>query len=95
MHDLASLQKEANLRMGLTAGQTASALQRLYEGGYISYPRTSCRYIRQDMPEDMPALLSLLKDDPCFARHAETPEGRALSARAADDGKVTGHHASS
>lgn len=79
--------------MGLTAGQTASALQRLYEGGYISYPRTSCRYIRQDMPEDMPALLSLLKDDPCFARHAETPEGRALSARAADDGKVTGHHA--
>ena len=47
------------------------------------------------MPEDMPALLSLLKDDPCFARHAETPEGRALSARAADDGKVTGHHASS
>ena len=93
LHDLASLQKEANLRMGLTAGQTASALQRLYEGGYISYPRTSCRYIRQDMPEDMPALLSLLKDDPCFARHAETPEGRALSARAADDGKVTGHHA--
>ena len=93
LHDLASLQKEANLRMGLTAGQTASALQRLYEGGYISYPRTSCRYIRQDMPEDMPALLSLLKDDPCFARHAETPEGRELSARAADDGKVTGHHA--
>ncbi|MCG0341150.1 DNA topoisomerase [Phocaeicola vulgatus] len=93
LHDLASLQKEANLRMGLTAGQTASALQRLYEGGYISYPRTSCRYIRQDMPEDMPVLLSLLKDDPCFARHAETPEGRALSARAADDGKVTGHHA--
>lgn len=93
LHDLASLQKEANLRMGLTAGQTASALQSLYEGGYISYPRTSCRYIRKDMPEDMPTLLSLLKDDPCFARHAETPEGRVLSARAADDGKVTGHHA--
>lgn len=35
LYDLASLQKEANLRMGLTAGQTASALQRLYEGGYI------------------------------------------------------------
>ena len=32
-------------------------------------------------------------DDPCFARHAETPEGRELSARAADDDKVTGHHA--
>ena len=66
MYDLASLQKEANLRMGLTAGQTASVLQRLYEGGYISYPRTSCRHIREDMLERMPALLSLLKDDPCF-----------------------------
>lgn len=93
LYDLASLQKEANLRMGLTAGQTASALQRLYEGGYISYPRTSCRHIREDMLERMPALLSLLKDDPCFARHAEALEGRKLSTRTADDGKVTGHHA--
>lgn len=93
LYDLASLQKKANLRMGLTAGQTASALQRLYEGGYISYPRTSCRHIREDMLERMPALLSLLKDDPCFARHAEALEGRKLSARTADDGKVTGHHA--
>ena len=93
LYDLASLQKEANLRMGLTAGQTASVLQRLYEGGYISYPRTSCRHIREDMLERMPALLSLLKDDPCFARHAEALEGRVLSTRVADDGKVTGHHA--
>ena len=93
LYDLASLQKEANLRMGLTAGQTASALQRLYEGGYISYPRTSCRHIREDMLERMPTLLSLLKDDPCFARYAEALEGRKLSIRTADDGKVTGHHA--
>ncbi|MBE5080212.1 type IA DNA topoisomerase [Phocaeicola dorei] len=93
LHDLASLQKEANLRTGLTAGQTASILQRLYEGGYISYPRTSCRHIREDMLEKMPALLSLLKDNPRLARHAETLEGKALSTHAADDGKVSGHHA--
>lgn len=73
--------------MGLTAGQTASVLQRLYEGGYISYPRTSCRHIREDMLERMPALLSLLKDDPCFARHAEALEGRVLSTRVADDAR--------
>lgn len=93
LYDLASLQKEANLRMGLTAGQTASILQRLYEGGYISYPRTSCRHIREDMLEKVPALLSLLKDNPRLARHAEALEGRALPTRAADDGKVSGHHA--
>lgn len=93
LYDLATLQKEANIRMGLTAGQTASILQRLYEGGYISYPRTSCRHIREDMMEDMPALLSLLKGNPCFARHAEALEGRTPPGRAADDGKVTGHHA--
>lgn len=93
LYNLATLQKEANIRMGLTAGQTASILQRLYEGGYISYPRTSCRHIREDMMEDMPALLSLLKEVPRFARHAEALEGRTLSGHAADDGKVTGHHA--
>lgn len=93
LYDLTTLQKEANIRLGLTAGQTASVLQRLYEGGYISYPRTSCRHIREDMLEDMPALLSLLKDNPRLARHAEALEGKALHTRAADDGKVTGHHA--
>ena len=55
--------------------------------GYISYPRTSCRHIREDMLERMPALLSLLKDDPCFARHAEALEGRVLSTRVADDAR--------
>lgn len=93
LYDLASLQKEANLRTGLTAEQTASILQRLYEEGYISYPRTSCRHIREDMLEKMPALLSLLKDNPRLARHAEALEGKALPTRAADDGKVNGHHA--
>lgn len=93
LYDLTTLQKEANIRLGLTAGQTVSVLQRLYEGGYISYPRTSCRHIREDMLEDMPALLSLLKDNPRLARHAEALEGKALHTRAADDGKVTGHHA--
>lgn len=93
LYDLASLQKEANLRTGLTAGQTASILQRLYEEGYVSYPRTSCRHIREDMLEKMPALLSLLKDNPRLARHAEALEGKALSTHAADNGKVSGHHA--
>ena len=93
LYDLASLQKEANLRPSLTAGQTASILQRLYEEGYISYPRTSCRHIREDMLEKMPALLSLLKDNPRLARHAEALEGKALSTHVADDGKVSGHHA--
>lgn len=93
LYDLATLQKEVNIRLGLTAGQTASVLQRLYEGGYISYPRTSCRHIREDMLEDMPALLSLLKDNPRLARHAEALEGKPLHTHAADDGKVSGHHA--
>ena len=45
------------------------------------------------MLEKMSALLSLLKDNPRLARHAEALEGKALSTHAADNGKVSGHHA--
>ena len=92
-HDLSSLLKEANNRLGLTVGQTMSVLQKLYEEGYISYPRTSCRYIRKDMLEGISAMLAALKADPRFASHAESLEGSALNLHAVDDDKAAVHHA--
>lgn len=93
LYDLSSLLKEANNRIGLTVGQTMSILQKLYEEGYISYPRTSCRYIRKDMQEGMSALLAVLKTDPRFARHAEALESKVLNFHAVDDDKAALHHA--
>lgn len=50
-HDLTGLQREANTRLGMAAGQTLAVVQRLYERGYVSYPRTGCRHIPEDIFE--------------------------------------------
>jgi len=49
LHDLSSLQQEANKKKGFTADQTLSLLQTLYEGKLVTYPRTGSRYIGDDV----------------------------------------------
>lgn len=63
-HDLTGLQQEANTRLGMAAGQTLAVVQRLYERGYVSYPRTGCRHIPEDIFEQAPTLIASLKDIP-------------------------------
>lgn len=42
---LSSIQAEADRRFGIPASQTLRVIQRLYEGEYVSYPRTGCEYL--------------------------------------------------
>ena len=49
LYDLTTLQKEANSRYGLTAEQTLAIAQKLYEAKLTTYPRTSSRYIPDDV----------------------------------------------
>ena len=93
LHDLTSLQRSANTKLGLTAEQTLNIAQKLYEGGYISYPRTGCSYITEDVFEQIPSLITLLKQHPRFARHAENLCGQMLNRHCVDDSKMTDHHA--
>ena len=57
LYDLTALQRSANTKLGLTAEQTLNIAQKLYEGGYISYPRTGCSYITEDIFEQVPSLI--------------------------------------
>lgn len=93
LHDLTSLQRSANTKLGLTAEQTLNIAQKLYEGGYISYPRTGCSYITEDVFEQIPSLIALLKQHPRFARHAESLCAQTLNRHCVDDSKMTDHHA--
>lgn len=93
LYDLTALQCDANNRIGFTAQHTLGIAQMLYEKGYISYPRTGSRYIGDDLFLEVPSLLSSLKSDPRFARHAESLEGRTLNRHTVDDAKLTDHHA--
>ncbi len=45
LYNLADLQKDANRRFGMTAQDTLSAAQRLYEASLSSYPRTEARAV--------------------------------------------------
>lgn len=93
LYDLTALQQSANTKLGLTAEQTLNIAQKLYESGHISYPRTGCGYITEDIFEQVPSLIALLKQHPRFAWHAENLCGQALNRHCVDDSKMTDHHA--
>ncbi len=53
LYNTSVLQIDANNKYGYTLDQTADICQFLYENGYITYPRTSSRYLTQDSQEDV------------------------------------------
>jgi len=93
LHDLSSLQQEANKKKGFTADQTLSLLQSLYEGKLVTYPRTGSRYIGDDVFAQVPDLITKLSDHPDFGNQATILSGAKLSKRSVNAKKVTDHHA--
>jgi DNA topoisomerase-3 len=93
LHDLSSLQQEANKKRSLTADQTLNILQGLYESKLITYPRTGSRYIGDDVFAGVPALISKLKDHKTFGNQAEFLGTVSLNKRSVNAKKVTDHHA--
>ena len=93
LHDLSSIQQEANKRKGFTADQTLNILQNLYESKLITYPRTGSRYIGEDVFAGVPALITRMKEHPDFGKQAEILLGIPLNKRSVNAKKVTDHHA--
>lgn len=58
--DLTQLQKEANIRYGFTASEVYDIAQSLYEKKLISYPRTSSRYLTEDVFDSLPPIMACL-----------------------------------
>ena len=93
LHDLSSLQQEANKRNGFTADQTLNLLQNLYESKLVSYPRTGSRYIGDDVFANVPNLISELTQHPDFGKQAAFLQTVTLNKRSVNAKKVTDHHA--
>jgi DNA topoisomerase-3 len=93
LHDLSSLQQEANKKYGFTADQTLNLLQNLYESKLVSYPRTGSRYIGDDVFAGVPHLISTLSDHPDFGKQANVLQTAVLNKRSVNAKKVTDHHA--
>lgn len=93
LFDLTSLQKEANTKLNLTADQTLSIAQKLYEKTVLSYPRTGSRYISEDVFEEIHERIAYLGKYPRFASYANLMRNKTLNRRSVNDTKVIGHHA--
>lgn len=93
LHDLSSLQQEANKRKGFTADQTLGLLQTLYENKLVTYPRTGSRYIGDDVFATVPTLIDKFKEHPEFGKQATFLTGTKLNKRSVNAKKVTDHHA--
>jgi DNA topoisomerase-3 len=93
LHDLTDLQRQANRLYGLSAQRTLDVAQSLYEKHkLISYPRTDCRHLSNELAGTLPAVVQAI-GGPYSALLAAGTGQRPLSRRFVDDGKVTDHHA--
>lgn len=93
LYDLTALQIDANKRFSLSADDTLKAAQELYEGKFITYPRTGSRYISEDVFETIPSLIKELTNNKLFSENATKLLSQKLNERCVNAEKVTDHHA--
>ncbi|MFD1956192.1 DNA topoisomerase III [Paenibacillus thailandensis] len=94
-YDLTELQRDANKRLGFSAKQTSSVLQRLYEQHkLVTYPRTDSRYLPSDMVPTLKGRLESVAVGPYAPLARKLLRGSLpITKRLVDDSKVSDHHA--
>lgn len=92
LFDLTGLQKEANKKLNLSAEETLSIAQSLYEKKFITYPRTGSRYIPEDMWGEIPNLVRTMQSRDSCRQPAGKMKWGQFNKRIVDDLRVTDHH---
>ena len=97
--DLQEMQKLMSKKFGSTATDTLAILQRLYDAKLISYPRTDCRHLREDMKDklyaalvDVHAHLKAIRPALHLSQQELMLKQVAAASRAFDDRQVEGHY---
>jgi DNA topoisomerase-3 len=96
LFDLTELQRECNRKLGLSAQDTLTIAQALYEKHkVITYPRTDSRYLSKDMIPKLKPTVQAINAPPydAFAEYILALESMPINKRIVDDSKVTDHHA--
>ena len=93
LFDLTELQRNANRLFGLSAKDTLSIAQSLYEKEkLITYPRTDSCYLSSDMQSELKSIAEQVK--PRYLDYIDEATGeKPLGKRYVDDSKVSDHHA--
>jgi DNA topoisomerase-3 len=93
LYDLTDLQKDMSIRHGLTADQTLTCTQQLYEKKHVTYPRTDSRCLTNDMKPGMKPLLTKLRTNFGPLIELLNLDKLTLGSRIFNDAKVSDHHA--
>ena len=97
LYDLTELQREANIKYGLTAQETLDTAQSLYEKHkLITYPRTDSRYLGEDVATEIKSILGYIglgwPESQSIIKEVYA-KGLKIDKRIVNDDKVTDHHA--
>ena len=93
LHSLTTLQQEANKLYGLTAKQVLEAAQNLYEKKYITYPRTDCNYVSEDMRGQIIRTVNVIGEKANYSARVNEliNAGLNLDSRIINDKAMDGH----
>ena len=102
LYDLTSLQVECNKKFGLSAQQSLTIIQSLYEKKVSTYPRVDTKYLTDDIYPKVPQILNGVSQAKIMSQQKYLPLVQQLAAsgkklpkskKVFDNSKVTDHHA--
>lgn len=94
LFSLDTLQMEANSRHGFTLAHTLELTQKLYEAGYVTYPRTTSTFLPNDMEDTIEETIEKMKADSHFAGYIKDRDpSLIIKKNYYDDSKVESHFA--
>ena len=95
LYDLTELQRDANRQYQMSAKDTLSVMQRLYEiHKVLTYPRTDSRYLTEDIVPTLPERLRAVSRGDFAPYVAEIQrERRSIAKACVNNAKVSDHHA--
>ena len=94
LYNLSALQAEANKRYKLSPKATLDIMQKLYQKGYVSYPRSDSRYVTKEEANTFPDILKKLSQIKDYASFFPLPFATiGDNKRYVNEKKVTDHYA--
>ena len=94
LFDLTSLQVTCNKKFGMSAEDTLTTIQSLYEKKLTTYPRVDTTYLTEDLYPKVPAILrDLVTPYPTLVAPLLSGAPIRKSKKVLDNAKVTDHHA--
>ncbi len=93
LYSLSALQMDANSKFGYTLDQTLEYVQKLYDDGFTTYPRTNSQYLTEDMEPVVNGVLDKLSAVPIYKALIEGRERKFDKKHYFDNKKVESHFA--